>query len=366
VVNALSEADGSCDALVPGVTDCSLREAMRTANMLPGRNTITFSAGGGLTLDSALPVVGDDLLIDGNNNVSLYGRDQYRLFTLVAGDNIPVLELRRLHMFDGAADNGGAILNLGGELLVTESNVESSTAGDKGGGIYNDGGAVTIRDSTMGAHAAANGGALYNHAGTLTVERSWFYANTAVSGGVVLYNKSGTAVLSNSTVAENSATGADTIFNQGGSTTISSSSFGKNSSQAGTLNNSAGSVVVRNTILDDAGQKNCAGTISNGGNNIDSGASCGWGAAAGSMSSTDPRLGPMSFFGGLTPVFSLLPDSPAIDGVVFNPPNECPATDQRGVARPQGDFCDIGAFEVAQDPPPPEGNALFLPVVLGG
>ena len=39
---------------------------------------------------------------------------------------------------------------------------------------------------------------------------------------------------------------------------------------------------------------------------------------------------------------ALLPGSPAIDAAADA---ACPATDQRGVARPQGAHCDVGAFE---------------------
>src|SRR5581483_10018875 len=47
--------------------------------------------------------------------------------------------------------------------------------------------------------------------------------------------------------------------------------------------------------------------------------------------------------GGPTLTFALLPDSPAIDsGDSF----VCPLTDQRGIPRPQGGSCDVGAFEL--------------------
>jgi len=56
----------------------------------------------------------------------------------------------------------------------------------------------------------------------------------------------------------------------------------------------------------------------------------------------DPILGPMADNGGSTQTMALLHGSPAIDA--GNGAN-CPATDQRGVARPLGNGCDIGAFE---------------------
>ena len=49
--------------------------------------------------------------------------------------------------------------------------------------------------------------------------------------------------------------------------------------------------------------------------------------------------------GGYTQTHALVPGSPAVDAV----PTDCgpPETDQRGVPRPQGAACDIGALEVA-------------------
>lgn len=57
----------------------------------------------------------------------------------------------------------------------------------------------------------------------------------------------------------------------------------------------------------------------------------------------DPLLGPLEDNGGPTATRALLIGSPAIDAGDTAP---CPATDQRGVARPQGSGCDIGAYEL--------------------
>jgi hypothetical protein len=53
-------------------------------------------------------------------------------------------------------------------------------------------------------------------------------------------------------------------------------------------------------------------------------------------------LGPLAFHGGLTRTHALLPGSDAIDS---GDDPACPAVDQRGVGRPKGDGCDIGAYE---------------------
>jgi hypothetical protein len=66
---------------------------------------------------------------------------------------------------------------------------------------------------------------------------------------------------------------------------------------------------------------------------------------------SDPMLGPLANNGGATQSHALLPDWP----VIYKGTNGgCPATDQRGVTRPQGGTCDIGAFEIVY---------LFLPLV---
>jgi hypothetical protein len=62
--------------------------------------------------------------------------------------------------------------------------------------------------------------------------------------------------------------------------------------------------------------------------------------------SVDPMLDPLADNGGPTQTMRLEPLSPAIDQVPASGAG-CPATDQRGVARPGGAACDIGAYEVA-------------------
>jgi hypothetical protein len=57
----------------------------------------------------------------------------------------------------------------------------------------------------------------------------------------------------------------------------------------------------------------------------------------------DPKLGPLAANGGFTQTHALLPGSSAIDAGGVN--SSCEATDQRGVSRPQGAACDIGAYE---------------------
>jgi hypothetical protein len=75
-------------------------------------------------------------------------------------------------------------------------------------------------------------------------------------------------------------------------------------------------------------------------NNVLTDATC----FAGSSDLVVPDVGLASLAnnGGPTLTHALLADSPGIDAADAA---ICPATDQRGVARPQGAGCDVGAYE---------------------
>jgi uncharacterized repeat protein (TIGR01451 family) len=107
---------------------------------------------------------------------------------------------------------------------------------------------------------------------------------------------------------------------------------------------------LENTIVANASSGgNCAylgGAVSDGGYNLDSATSCDL-TSASDKSSSNPQLGTLEPNGGQTSTMALASASPAIDAI---PPgtNGCRTTvttDQRGVARPQGSGCDIGAYE---------------------
>lgn len=86
---------------------------------------------------------------------------------------------------------------------------------------------------------------------------------------------------------------------------------------------------------------NFCGSLTDSGYNLSSDASIAF-TGTGSRTNTEPILGPLSNNGGPTLTMALLPGSPAIDtGSIA----AAPATDQRGIARPQGPGADIGAFE---------------------
>ena len=297
IVNTSTDTDDdSCDLLGQGIgnQDCTLREAIDAANALAGANTINFSVSGTITLGSTLPSINDaaGLTIDGTGQM-----------VTISGDG----------------SNQVLYVNTGTALTLDNMTITGGKSAPFGGGIYNAGGTLTITNSTFSGNSAVAGGGIYN-AGSLTITNSTFSGNSSqASGGGIFSN--GTLTITNSTFSGNSATTGGGIYYNTGTATL------------------------LNTIIANNTGGNCYGSISNGGNNIDNGTTCGWGSADGSMSSTDPLLGALADNGGPTETFGLLTGSPAIDGVTFNAPNSAPSTDQRGVARPQGVGYDIGSYE---------------------
>ncbi len=131
----------------------------------------------------------------------------------------------------------------------------------------------------------------------------------------------------------------------------------KNSTILAGVRNSIGSTFsIGNSIL-----TTCEGysPITSLGHNLSS--SCNL-AAPGDITSTNFLLAPLGNYGGPTPTFNLLPGSPAIDA---GDNSMCPATDQRGVARPiDGNkdgvaTCDIGAVEFFS-----VTNTVNLPLIM--
>jgi hypothetical protein len=68
----------------------------------------------------------------------------------------------------------------------------------------------------------------------------------------------------------------------------------------------------------------------------------------------DPVLGDLELNDrppGSPKTHALLFGSPAIDSVIRGSSFDCPETDERGLLRPGGIFCDAGAFELNARPP---------------
>ena len=201
----------------------------------------------------------------------------------------------------GAGGAGGAIANTG-MLVLTNCTFTDNSTGDGGFG----GGSVNYSGSPG---PAGSGGGIYNQTNVVLVNCS-MANNRAGSGGAELRvagsgggigNVGGVVQLLNTIVARNLGNPHDVagIFPSLGHNLI------------GTTNGSSGLPISGDVV---------------GSDNL----------------RLDPKLGPLADNGGPTWTMALLSGSPAIDA---GKSAGAPATDQRGVTRPQGPGVDIGAFE---------------------
>ena len=113
--------------------------------------------------------------------------------------------------------------------------------------------------------------------------------------------------------------------------------------------------MLKNTIVaNNPSAENCAGTITDGGGNLSFPDTTCPGI------NVDPMLGLLQNNGGPTQTMALGPGSAAIDAaddaICGAPPVN--SLDQRGVVRPQGPHCDIGAVEQIFEPTAVNLNTL--------
>ncbi|HEY3629721.1 MAG TPA: DUF11 domain-containing protein [Jatrophihabitantaceae bacterium] len=206
---------------------------------------------------------------------------------------------------------------------------------------------LNVADSTWQGNQAtmsggAVGGAIFNNASTLsTISGSTFASNTADGGGAGFFG-SAPLNISNSTFQGNSSPGGvgAAVFNNTPVQVTNVTFDGNTAGSHETFQNNA-TVTIVNSIISTPSGDNCEQALTSLGHNIDNGNSCGLGAA-GDLTGTDPKVGQLADNGG--PTFTELPalDSPALNAGLAS---KCPATDQRGIARPQDGACDIGAVE---------------------
>lgn len=267
--------------------------------------------------------------------------------------------------------SGAALAIYGSVVTISASTVISNQADFLGGAIYADSSDLTIQNSSLSDNQANFGGAIYNSkdfgfGGTATIVNSALISNTANGGdGGAIRIVDSQFTIANSTLSNNQAIGSEGSGGEGGaigivpflnsnSILITNTTIYSNfaSIQGGGIqaDSGYGSGSIKNSIVANnvaASAANCGGdTITSAGNNIDSGTSCNF-SSSGDLSNTDPLLGTLGDNGGATLTHALLAGSPAINAAdnaacAADPINNI---DQRGVLRPQGAFCDIGAVE---------------------
>jgi CSLREA domain-containing protein len=264
------------------------------------------------------------------------------------------------------ASKGGGIFNQDGRLTVADSMVRGNTAARPGGGISTFEGSLTLTNSTVSGNSGGeDGGGISHRYGNLALNNSTVSDNSVFgSGGGISFTGGyygfGDATLTNTTVSGNTAVGGygggilmngyDSTYYPGTMALTNSTLTGNSAGRSGNgIFKRNAKATFTNTIVFNNGTATltCNGAVKSLGNNITDDTSCGFTEPT-DLVVADAMLGPLQDNGGPTETHDLLPGSPAIDaGSVDCPP---PATDQRGVARPQGTACDIGAVEFVPEP----------------
>ena len=288
------------------------------------------------------------------NNKAIYGG---AIFNCCPG----TLAVTHTTFLNNRADTGGGIYTESGSVHVIDSaftgnrSEATSWGGHSGGaGIYSTG-KLTVIGTLFSANLAQNmnGGGIRSE-GSLNIERSSFISNTASQGaGGGLYSAA-PGNLTNTTFVSNSANIGGGI-NSAANLRVVNSSLAHNSSQTNHGGAIAGySVTLTNTLLahHPIGGNCASNTVIDGGHNLEDANTCGF-TGSGSLTNTNPSLGSPGYYGGSVPTLLLLSGSPAIDA---GDDNTCPATDARGIARPIGSHCDIGAYEAFN-------RLLWMPVI---
>ncbi len=338
----------------------------------------TISGGGITNTDGTFTLVNSTV----SNNVGLFGGgifNQGGSFTLmnsIVSNN------------DDHGGNGGGIFNQGGKLTLVNSTVSNNTEHNGvGGGIDNAGGGVlTLTNSTVSDNKRLNdnglgssGGGGIASAGTLTLINSTVSGNSVYHGGgggiasfpyyddtFGEYKAGGVLTLTNSTISDNKADKdgggiavADSVAHITFCTIYGNTTSGSGGGIATKYEGHfplkvimSKSIVARNQAHSN---QDIAGTLTTQGYNLIGNPSGAVFLDLFTMHHTDlsgdqfTDLGIDSQLrenGGPTKTHRLLLGSPALDQI---PSDVCQSngisTDQRGIQRPQGLACDIGAYE---------------------
>ena len=378
------------------------------------RDNIAFSVGGGVHIRNSNVVISQTLIQENSTQVAS-GAGLYNAAS-DADSTVTIVDSQIIS--NTSAANAGGVSNVVGTgltatMLIENTRISGNSAAldnsvstGAGGGVSNGvfigtssgTASMTIRDSVIRQNTATNGAGISSTpAGAVgfvitevTVENSVIADNTAAGnaaqtgngGGILALDGSLTVI--NSTISGNTAAGTGggaalsgvgggiVVGSQAlpGNTTLVANTIVNNTAVTGAsglanVNVGTGSVVTaKNNILADNVGANCVnngGTITSLGYNLDSGPTC---AAffnqATDLTSTDPMLGPLTADGD-TYVHPLMAGSPAIDaGSCTDANGDLILFDQRGVSRPQGATCDIGAYEFVAEVVPVYGINLSV------
>jgi hypothetical protein len=371
----------------------------------------TVSLGASITLTDCSPAGGEllrsdpsDLSVEGNGFTITQTCPGARVAE-TAGGTLTLADVTLTGgdlVADTGSDVGGGAIRAGGALVATRITVDGNAvsagadvAFASGGGLWV-AGLLTLRQSTVsdnrvtagGSPGLAAGGGIYTVGGSInasTIARNAVQGSTAALGGGIEMGSSfsaplvGPLTITNSTVSNNVAEASSGATFGGGITTstrvhVIYTTIADNAARTG-ANVSADLTNPFRSGEVDATASVIASPQSGGANCFfPKGASIlaySWvtdGSCAGAPGPTtvvngaDPELGALAENGGPTSTMLPAPSSPLLDRI---PLDACASggvaemtSDQRGIARPQGAACDIGAVEVSA------GTPVALPTPL--
>ena len=389
----------------PGLTHCTLRAAIQTANahhaahpqmvggdrILLGARTVQLRRTGpheGAAVTGDLDVTSDLRIIGAGRDISIIDGNGLgdRIFDVAPGVTLQMLDLtvrngRTPKAGTGKDPNdpnapaeleqGGCIRNQG-TLYVNDVALFSCKADADGGVLAQIGGSATMTCAIVarGSSKTSGGGISGTGDATLELRNSTLSLNTAATRGGAISQQGTAFTLTNGTVVENSAKQAGGALDLGEHTTtaINNCTFSLNKAKAGSTFAGGGDITISNSILGDSGKSSCDPNapeiLTSGGGNVERDTSClGSAMDMHDLVNTDPKLAKLASNGSTAPTQKLLQSSPAIDFAGVQ--TACTDLDARDTTRfdwPNlGDpnavqappFCDAGSFELTAPSPAP-------------
>ena len=374
VADFTNDSDFTVCHTAPANNICTLRAAVMNANRHFGGATILLPAG---TYFIQLPPTGgdddDSGDLDLKNAITLIGAGPAStiidagsldgVFDVFSSSPVTITGVTIRNGRNGKFLVGGGI-DVNSRLHLSDSTLSHNFAQQGGGALWV--GAPTTLDRVT---VADNGPVAIINSSSLTVTNSSLYDNDGGdSSGGAIENFDGHLTVFNSTFSNNRTQRSGGAIDNGGTATILASTFAGNladdlaqgfQSGGAIYNEPLGSLLMANTLLADNFVSHtlnaCSGTpiTSLNYNDVQAGSGCAFSGTT--TNNIEPAanllLGPLADNGGPTLTRALFPGNPAVDQI---PPAVCrdllgaaPVPDQRGVARPIGPQCDIGAYEGA-------------------